>query len=453
MGAFSLIVVINLLNRFMCTMGSSFLFLWDKEFLNQKQIENIKKHKYKSEGASILDPAYQKFWVSLVEHVPYWMAPNILTLLGLLANFLAFLPLAFACPTFKEEPPTWGLILFAFCFFIYQTLDALDGKQARKLGMSSPMGELFDHGIDAVNTVIVSVVYNMSLRLGLHPEVNMYSFLLTCFNFYLAHWLTYCTGVLHFGYFDITEAQVVIMSQLILTALSGPSFWDQQVMIVGEMRILVVVIGTLACIPSILTRLHIILVQGGSGRAGSTVADSSVLSPVKSIVCCFVFMWLIQHKSEKAGENVSEEFAILFYLLFGIYFAKITSVLIVSHMCRSELWFWDLTMWGPGIVCLNQYLNFLFPEHLVLTAAVVWCGIDWLIYVLRVLLQLSEALQLPILTVPTHILDRLHSKTSTLPSAGKVRTSSRTRESMNGTNGRASQTALRSSNRQKSRKV
>ena len=43
----------------------------------------------------------------------------------------------------------------------------------------------------------------------------------------------------------------------------------------------------------------------------------------------------------------------------------------VSHMCKSELWFWDLTMWGPGIVCLNQYLNFLFPEHLVLTAAVV----------------------------------------------------------------------------------
>ncbi|XP_075249725.1 cholinephosphotransferase 1-like isoform X2 [Convolutriloba macropyga] len=313
-------------------MGSSFLFLWDKEFLNQKQIENIKKHKYKSEGASILDPMYQKFWVSLVEHVPYWMAPNVLTLLGLMANFVAFLPVAVACPTFKEEPPAWALLFFALCFFIYQTLDALDGKQARKLGMSSPMGELFDHGIDAVNTVIVSIVYNISLRLGLHPAFNMYSFILTCFNFYLAHWLTYCTGVLHFGYFDITEAQVVIMAQLILTAFAGPNFWGKEVIIVGELRILVIVFGTLACVPSILTRLHVILIQGGSGRAGSTVADSSVLSPVKSIFCCFVFMWLIHHKSEQP--NVSEEYALLFYLLFGFYFAKITSILIAPT--RSE---------------------------------------------------------------------------------------------------------------------
>ena len=28
-------------------------------------------------------------------------------------------------------------------------------------------------------------------------------------------------------------------------------------------------------------------------------------------------------------------------------------------------------MWGPGIVCLNQYLNYVFPEHYVLMAAVV----------------------------------------------------------------------------------
>ena len=30
--------------------------------------------------------------------------------------------------------------------FIYQSLDAIDGKQARRTGSSSPLGEVFDHG-------------------------------------------------------------------------------------------------------------------------------------------------------------------------------------------------------------------------------------------------------------------------------------------------------------------
>lgn len=36
--------------------------------------------------------------------------------------------------------------------FIYQSLDAIDGKQARRTGSSSPLGELFDHGCDSVST-------------------------------------------------------------------------------------------------------------------------------------------------------------------------------------------------------------------------------------------------------------------------------------------------------------
>ncbi|XP_063712220.1 cholinephosphotransferase 1-like [Symsagittifera roscoffensis] len=430
----------------------SFLFLWDKEFLNQKQIDNIRRHKYKAEGSSLVEPVFQKFWVSLIDHVPSWMAPNILTLLGLTANFIAFLPLAILCPTFKEEPPAWALILFTCCFFIYQTLDALDGKQARKIGMSSPMGELFDHGCDAVNTVIVSIVYNISLRLGLHPAVNMFSFCNTCFTFYLAHWLTYCTGVLHFGYIDITEAQLSIMIHLVFTSFAGSTFWDQEVMVVGQMRILFIVVVSALCLPAILTRLHHILIQGGSGRAGSTVADSSVLSPVKSIFCAFVFMWLIQHKSQQP--NVAEEYTLLFYSLFGLYFSKITTILIVAHMCRSELWFWDLTMWGPGIVCLNQYLNYVFPEHYVLMAAVVWCTVDYFVYVIRVLLQLSSALELPVLTVPRHILAK-QAKTSKTSSSNESSQNS-TRSSSNGTASRrpnqTSNTARTTASRQKVRK-
>ncbi len=34
----------------------------------------------------------------------------------------------------------------ALGLFFYQTMDVIDGKQARRTGTSSPLGELFDHG-------------------------------------------------------------------------------------------------------------------------------------------------------------------------------------------------------------------------------------------------------------------------------------------------------------------
>ena len=47
---------------------------------------------------------------------------------------------------------------------VYQHLDNLDGKQARKtskkidiLESSSPLGMLFDHGADAVSSFLISI--------------------------------------------------------------------------------------------------------------------------------------------------------------------------------------------------------------------------------------------------------------------------------------------------------
>ena len=49
-------------------------------------------------------------------------------------------------PTLDQEAPSWVYLLAAVCVFLYQTLDAIDGKQARRTGTSSPLGQLFDHG-------------------------------------------------------------------------------------------------------------------------------------------------------------------------------------------------------------------------------------------------------------------------------------------------------------------
>lgn len=50
--------------------------------------------------------------------------------------------------------PRWLYFTWAIGLFIYQSLDAIDGKQARRTGTSGPLGELFDHGCDALNTTV-----------------------------------------------------------------------------------------------------------------------------------------------------------------------------------------------------------------------------------------------------------------------------------------------------------
>lgn len=73
-------------------------------------------------------------------------------------------------PNAREEPPRWASALCALGLFIYQSLDAIDGKQARRTNSSNPLGELFDHGCDSISTVFVALSACISVRLGFYPK-------------------------------------------------------------------------------------------------------------------------------------------------------------------------------------------------------------------------------------------------------------------------------------------
>ena len=84
---------------------------------------------------------------------PLWVAPNLLTLVGFLCCVAHFLLLTVydydftAATTGNEHPiPRWAWLAVAALLFLSHTLDGIDGKQARRTGTSSPIGELFDHG-------------------------------------------------------------------------------------------------------------------------------------------------------------------------------------------------------------------------------------------------------------------------------------------------------------------
>jgi len=68
------------------------------------------------------------------------MAPNLITLVGLMFNVSGCLIYLWDDTTFTKKFPAWMYIYSATTAFIYQTLDAVDGKQARRTGTSSPLG-------------------------------------------------------------------------------------------------------------------------------------------------------------------------------------------------------------------------------------------------------------------------------------------------------------------------
>lgn len=47
-------------------------------------------------------------------------------------------------------------------------MDAIDGKQARRTGSSSPLGQLFDHGCDCILSGVLAILLGNALGLGLN---------------------------------------------------------------------------------------------------------------------------------------------------------------------------------------------------------------------------------------------------------------------------------------------
>jgi hypothetical protein len=60
-----------------------------------------------------------------VDQTPLYIAPNLLTIVGLLVNIVTSLVLIFYCPDAKAEAPRWTYLACAVGLFIYQSLDAI----------------------------------------------------------------------------------------------------------------------------------------------------------------------------------------------------------------------------------------------------------------------------------------------------------------------------------------
>eukprot|EP01117_Protostelium_nocturnum_P016080 TRINITY_DN6303_c0_g1_i2.p1 TRINITY_DN6303_c0_g1~~TRINITY_DN6303_c0_g1_i2.p1 ORF type:complete len:379 (+),score=88.02 TRINITY_DN6303_c0_g1_i2:49-1185(+) len=201
-------------------------------YISEKGLQNLKNYKYHGIDHSICAKYLQTWWVFLVQYLPLWLAPNLITLLGLGFIFLSFSVQFYYCPLLEGEAPAWTYLLHAFCLFMYQTLDALDGKQARRTGSSSPLGELFDHGCDAISTTLIGLTVCATIQVGA-GWVAYGLMMVNYIAFYFAQWEEYHTGTLELGVANVTEVQIMLMIVHITTFFVGGKFWTNTISFLG----------------------------------------------------------------------------------------------------------------------------------------------------------------------------------------------------------------------------
>nr|XP_014285945.1 cholinephosphotransferase 1 isoform X2 [Halyomorpha halys]XP_014285946.1 cholinephosphotransferase 1 isoform X2 [Halyomorpha halys] len=418
------------------------IMFFKNKILTPGQLKRLAEHKYSSESLSILDRILQPWWNWLVGQVPIWVAPNLITIVGLFINIITTLVLVWYCPDAKTEAPRWAYILCALGLFAYQSLDAIDGKQARRTGSSSPLGELFDHGCDSVSTVFVAVSACISVQLGAYPSWMFFQCFCALTLFYCAHWQAYVSGTVKFGRVDVTEAQVTIIGIHLISAVFGPEVWSWKIPFLGGIvelyhsipgmtlvcgsvavyRLLIVICnggvgknGSTVAIPYIgvpwsqgvatifliaffqifLEFCHIFW-TGGIGKNGSTVAGTSVLSPIIPLSLVVVPAFIICHKST---EHVYENHPVLYIMAFGLVAAKVTNRLVVAHMTRNEMDYLDTSLFGPTMLFLNQYFNFFIREYVVLWICLVWVLLDLIRYSYQVCHEICDHMRIKLFSI------------------------------------------------------
>ncbi|KAF2397365.1 Choline/ethanolaminephosphotransferase [Trichodelitschia bisporula] len=199
-------------------------------YIRQDKLPKLKEYKYSGVDHSLVSRYIMKpFYTNVViKCFPMSMAPNLITLTGFMFVVINVLQVLWYNPTLDQDCPPWVYASWSIGLFLYQTFDAVDGSQARRTHQSGPLGELFDHGVDAVNTTLEVIVFAACMNLGQGWRTVMVQFA-TLLTFYIQTWDEYHTRTLTLGIVSgPVEGILTLCVIYMITAIKGGgSYWHQ----------------------------------------------------------------------------------------------------------------------------------------------------------------------------------------------------------------------------------
>ena len=110
--------------------------------LKKEELEKIKHYRYvTNESTAIEKYFYNSVWDFIANNLlPDWLAPNLLTLMGVIMPLAILSAVCLYSPDFGQTLSHNVVFLGFFAHLWYQTIDAIDGKQARRTNNCSPLG-------------------------------------------------------------------------------------------------------------------------------------------------------------------------------------------------------------------------------------------------------------------------------------------------------------------------
>lgn len=292
-------------------------------------------------------------------------SPNMITLIGLLFIVSAFILNLYYLVNagVTEDLPPLLYWYTAGCMFAYQSLDAIDGKQARRTGSVSPLGQLFDHGCDVLNLVMQSYILPILFRVQStalsmaiafactpRPRVGSNTTHPTCialFAFFMASWEEYNTHVLYLGYFSgPVDGQILAILIFIVAPFFGsrrfmaaePLSWLGVKIPFGDLAAAIIVVGAAGAVIGSLLNVY------RSKRGPWPLAQLAQFTLLTSIAVATFAISTDLHRSLLDRS--------LFTAIFGLASAYSIFQIICAHLCRMSFPIWSPTHWTILVVAM-----------------------------------------------------------------------------------------------------
>ncbi|KAI8983801.1 CDP-alcohol phosphatidyltransferase-domain-containing protein [Pilobolus umbonatus] len=322
--------------------------IFKEEFLTQEQLAALNLYKYQAVDKSLITKyLLSHYWNWCVQFFPINMAPNLITLTGLMfmiINVIFAITLAPNMGIEEEAGPSWIYFSFALGLWLYSTFDNVDGKQARRTGTSSPLGELFDHGCDAVNCSFAPILQATAMGTGHSvPSVALYAIAMV--GFYLSTVEEYHTGVLYLGYVNApTEGVILSCIVFILSGIYGPVFWTKSLggvinapwlpQQLGDLHLSHVIIGSIGFLFVFNhTPLCFYAMYKACQEKKQPFIKSMLIqnTPIAVYVFCLL-TWVLSPYST----ILDNHHFILFAITTGIVFGRMATKIILAHLTKSK---------------------------------------------------------------------------------------------------------------------
>lgn len=276
-------------------------------------------------------------------------------------------------------------------------------RRSRRTGQSGPLGELFDHCVDAINTTLGVLVFCSATRTGFGWELFVAQFATTC-NFYLSTWEEYYTGTLYLSLFSgPVEGIVIVIGLYFVTAIFGSGIWHASL------------------IPDVvpgLTMMHLYLVFGALGLGFNIVTAASnvfkvrraakqrVRSTVTGVAPFALFYAALFVLVFLCPELIHTSLELPFVFTIGFSVALSVGLIITAHVTSQQFPVTNVLMlWPLVMLAILGVSTTLYDWDRIETATtLVWIGLGVSVttygfFVAEVVTEITEELNIWCLTI------------------------------------------------------